>query len=187
LVRQLVGFSRRQRGGERFGGNGRGSAQWRPHVPMPSWTSELPDPVRRLPLRAAVPVAAAAGLLGGVAFAWRAGPALALAVLGLLLVGVSVRRTLALATVGLLAVPILYVVNPAPDIGGANIGYSQHYIGAHWVAVGAVCALIWALALWLVQLRVRDGGRGTRTHESEPPDAVRPGPREPDVVRLQDQ
>jgi len=60
---------------------------------------------------------------------------------------------LLLALYGLAVVPIVYLVNPLSNVGGANFGYAQHYIGAHWVAVGVVCVLLWALVLWLRELR----------------------------------
>jgi hypothetical protein len=117
------------------------------------WGEPPVVPARRYGLRFAIPVALAVGLVGGYVFAWRAAPPLALGTAALMVVGVTVGRLLLLALYGLAVVPILYLVNPLPNLGGANFGYAQHYIGAHWVAVGVVCALLWALVLWLRELR----------------------------------
>ncbi|HEX3316751.1 MAG TPA: alpha-(1-_3)-arabinofuranosyltransferase family protein [Solirubrobacteraceae bacterium] len=141
-------------------------------APSPAWGASVPTPVRRFPLWIAIPAALVAGTLGGVTFAWRAGPAIALAVLVLLVVGVSVMRFLALAIVGLVALPVLYVVRPFSNVSTgnfANFTYPQYYIVAHWVAVGAVCALIGALLLWLAELRAV-----SRPDAASTPSATRP-------------
>jgi arabinofuranan 3-O-arabinosyltransferase len=125
-------------------------------APSLAWGARVPTPVRRFPVWIAIPAALVLGTVGGVIFAWRAGPAIALAVLVLLVVGVSVIRLLALAILGLVALPVLYVVRPFSDVSAgnfANFTYAQYYIVAHWVAVGVVCALIGALVLWLAELR----------------------------------
>jgi hypothetical protein len=117
------------------------------------WEEPPEVPARRYGLHVAIPIALAVGLVGGYVFAWRAAPPLALGTAALMLVGVTVGRLLLLALYGLTVVPILYLVNPLPNLGGANFGYAQHYIGAHWIAVGVVCVLLWALVLWLRELR----------------------------------
>jgi hypothetical protein len=99
------------------------------------------DPVRRLhPLPALACGAGAAGV-GWFLFGPRAGLAVGAGVALALLVGVSVRRLIALATVALAAVPVLYVLDPAPRPSGLTFTYSSHHIAAHWVALAAVLAL----------------------------------------------
>jgi hypothetical protein len=101
----------------------------------------------------AIPVALAIGLVGGLVFAWRAGAPLALGAAVLMVVGVSTGRLLLLALYGLVLVPLLYLTDPLTNLGGANFGYAEHYMGAHWVAVAVVCVLLAALVLWLRELR----------------------------------
>jgi hypothetical protein len=43
-------------------------------------------------------------------------------------------------------VPALYVIFPATDRGGYDPAYPVERLGAHWVTVGAVVLLIFALA-----------------------------------------
>ena len=83
----------------------------------------------------------------GCAFALRAGLVIALGTLVLLRIGVTARRLLALTLIGLLALPVAYLAFPAPSDGGFNFYYSLHFITAHWIAVGVVCALIGATLL----------------------------------------
>jgi len=121
-----------------------------------AWGALGVTPVRRFPFRIAIPLAVAIAAVAGIVFAWRAGAVIGLVAAVLLVLGVSVGRLLALAVVGLIVLPVLYVVKPFSDVSPtnfANFTYAQYYIGAHWVAVGVVCALIGALVLWLVELR----------------------------------
>jgi hypothetical protein len=121
-----------------------------------AWGALGVTPVRRFPFRIAIPLAVAIAAVAGIVFAWRAGAVIGLVAAVLLVLGVSVGRLLALAVVGLIVLPVLYVVKPFSDVSPtnfANFTYAQYYIGAHWVAVGVVSALIGALVLWLVELR----------------------------------
>lgn len=107
-----------------------------------------PRPTRMPPLRAAL-----AGVVVGAVLAfcfslrsgipippaialvlWRGVPAKPLAVAGGLLLA--------------LAVPLDYIVFPAPDFGGYNPGYAGDQVSGHWIAVAAWVLL--ALALWRV-------------------------------------
>jgi hypothetical protein len=102
---------------------------------------------RRIPLRRAAILGIVAGgvlafcfsLRSGLLIApavalvlWRAIPAVPLAVAGGLLLVV--------------AVPLDYIVFPAPDFGGYNPGYAGDHVSGHWIAVAAWVLL--ALALW---------------------------------------
>ena len=117
-----------------------------PLADPPAWAAPPVDPVRRLRWTGAVLVALAAGGLGSV-FAFRAGLAVALATLVLLRIGVSARRLLALSLLGLFAIPLAYLASPAPSEFGFYFYYSLHFITAHWIAVGVVCALLGATLL----------------------------------------
>ena len=63
---------------------------------------------------------------------------------------------------------------------GAKFAYAQHYIGAHYVAVGVFCALLGALVLWIGHLRKAPSGEGPgrgrpgRTGRDDDPDAPSP-------------
>ena len=99
---------------------------------------DIDDPVRRPGVLRSVPIAAAVGGVAAACFALRMGVVLGPAALLLLLVGVNARRLLALASLILLAIPIVYVAHPAPRF----VNYAQHHITGHWLAVAAV----WCLA-----------------------------------------
>jgi hypothetical protein len=120
------------------------------------------DPVRRLAWRPAALLAVAVLVGAGYVFAWRAGVALGIGTLACVRIGVNVRRLLALALAGLIAIPILYVIDPAPDVGGFFFGYAQHFLNAHWVAVGAVVCLLAAGLLGAAELRRDRRTSGTR-------------------------
>jgi hypothetical protein len=78
---------------------------------------------------------------------WRGIPAATLAALGGLLLAI--------------AVPLDYIVFPAPDFGGYNPGYAGDQISGHWIAVAAWVLL--ALALWRT-LSTASGRRGAPSH-----------------------
>jgi arabinofuranan 3-O-arabinosyltransferase len=108
----------------------------------------LPDaPARAWPLRRALAVGVAAGLVLGFVFALRAGAVLAPLTFLVLWRGLS-ARTLALLAGGVLLVvlPVLHVAVGLPG-EGYDTNYAVQRIAEHWLAVGAVCAL--AGALWL--------------------------------------
>ncbi|MFN8133586.1 MAG: alpha-(1-_3)-arabinofuranosyltransferase family protein [Solirubrobacteraceae bacterium] len=128
------------------------------------WAPPPADPVRTLGWAAAVSVALAVGAVAGFLFALRAGIALGAGTLVLARVGFSARRLLALAFGLCVVLPVLYVGAPAPDLGGFYFGYAEHYLGAHWLAVAAVCALGAGCALAL------HGVRAARTPLPAPDD-----------------
>jgi hypothetical protein len=92
------------------------------------------------------PIAIAAGvlvaLLGGFLFGLRAGVALGPAAAALLLVGINARRLLAIATLALAAIPVIYLVDPASRLNNLSFDYATHHVGGHWAAVVAV----WCIA-----------------------------------------
>jgi hypothetical protein len=148
LLVLVIPWIRRRRRATRRGGAVAATA-----APVRLWEPPPVVPAHRYRLRVAIPVALAIGLVGGLIFAWRAGPPLALGTAVLMVVGVSTGRLLLLALYGLVLVPVLYLTDPLTNLGGANFGYAEHYIGAHWVAVAVVCVLLAALVLWLRELR----------------------------------
>ena len=121
-----------------------------------------PDPVRRLPLRRALPLALAIGVVGGALFSLRMGAVMLPLSLVLMLVGVNVRRLALLAAAGLALLPLIYLLFPAEDEGGYNFGFAEYYTRAHYIAVLALCCF--AAAAWLAARRVRaalrPSGRG---------------------------
>jgi hypothetical protein len=118
-----------------------------------AWVTPPADPVRRLALRGSLTLALVAGVLGGIVFAWRAGAGIGLVAFAVARLGVNARRLLALAVLGLVAMTIAYVADPAPDAGGFFFPYAFHYITAHWIGVGVVCALIGATVLMAWEVR----------------------------------
>ncbi|MBA2348648.1 MAG: magnesium transporter, partial [Solirubrobacterales bacterium] len=103
-----------------------------------------PEPV---PLRRALAVGLACGLVLGFVFALRAGAVLG-PVIALILWRAVPTRTLVLTAGGLLglAVPLLYALFPGKNRGGFSTTYATDHLAAHWVAVGAVGLLLVALA-----------------------------------------
>jgi arabinofuranan 3-O-arabinosyltransferase len=128
----------------------------------PAWVAAPADPVRRLNLPVAVGIGVAAGVAGGVLFALRAGVAIGLATAVLLFLGITARRLLALAIAGLAAVMFVYVVSPSPDSGGFYFYYAIHYMTAHWIALGVVCAFGVAAGLMAWDVRASDAGGSPR-------------------------
>ncbi|HEX4717526.1 MAG TPA: hypothetical protein VH300_03285, partial [Thermoleophilaceae bacterium] len=115
-----------------------------PHPARGDW----PDPA---PARLGARRAALFGLLaGGVlafCFSLRSGLLIAPAIALVLWRGIP-AKPLAIAG-GLLlaiAVPLDYILYPAPDFGGYNPGYAGDQVSGHWIAVAAWVLL--ALALW---------------------------------------
>jgi arabinofuranan 3-O-arabinosyltransferase len=119
-----------------------------PARPAPSATAE-PGPPDSLALAAAV------GLVGGFVFALRAGGGLALATVVLARVGVGARRLFALAGALLAAIPVIYLAFTSSDAPRHAFDYAIDHIGAHWVAVAAVCCLAAGCALDAARLRRR--------------------------------
>ena len=103
----------------------------------------------------------AAGLVLGFVFALRAGAILGPLTFLVLWRGVS-ARTLALLAGGVLlvVVPVLHVAVGLPG-QGYDTNYAVQRIAAHWLAVGAVCALGGALWLTLSPALARRRGPGS--------------------------
>ena len=139
-------------------------ASWRRRpAPVPRPPSPVPptnDHLTPMPLRKAVAIALAIGLLGAFLFALRAGPPIALGTFLILWRGVP-TRTLIVAAGALLGivVPALYLLFPSTDRGGYNTEYATDHLGAHWVGVAALVLLVIALWRTLSTASRRRGGR----------------------------
>jgi len=138
-------------------------------------------PRRWQPGRAIAAGVAAAAVLGFV-FALRAGvvlgPLLALALWRGVRPGAATRLAGALLVV---VVPAIYLLFPAPNLGGFNPNYPNDQIYAHFAAVLAVCALGFALVRVVVAARgpqdpaVSAARSPSDARAGEPPSADRPG------------
>jgi hypothetical protein len=121
----------------------------------PGSTAPVIGPARR-PL--ALPRAAAAGLaisiVVGAIFARRAGAVAFPFVTVILWRGIGVRK-LTWAAVALLGVvvPLVYLIVSPPNQGGYNFDYSTKLIGAHWIGVAAIIALVIAVSESISALR----------------------------------
>jgi hypothetical protein len=93
------------------------------------------------------------GALTAFLFALRFGAAAGLLTVLILRVGVSTRRLIAIAGLGMIAIPVLYVANPAHNYGGFSFYFSLHQIAGHWVGAGVVCALLAAALLQARRVR----------------------------------
>jgi hypothetical protein len=112
----------------------------------------------RTPLRRALELGVAAGLILGFCFSIRAGFAIFAGVT--LIVHFRLRPGLLSGIAGgLLAivVPAVYLIWPGEDRGGYNPGYAGQHTGAHWIAVAAYTLLIVALIQSLSTARRRRG------------------------------
>jgi arabinofuranan 3-O-arabinosyltransferase len=153
LLAIALGAGRRTR--HRAGADARVAAGARAADARADWPDSAPE--RMALRRAAIAGLVAGGILAfcfslrsGVLIApavalvlWRAIPAVPLAVAGGLLLAV--------------AVPLDYIVFPAPDFGGYNPGYAGDHVSGHWIAVAAWVLL--ALALWQT-ISTASGRRG---------------------------
>ncbi len=122
----------------------------RARTPLPS---PPPDELLRLRPGPAIAVAAAIAVGGGLLFALRMGPILGALALAVLVVGVNVRRLVALAGVCIAALPLIYIAFPATDKGGFSFQYASDQIVAHFVAEVAVSCLAAAGLLAAARLR----------------------------------
>ncbi len=111
------------------------------------------DPLVRTRAGVALAAGAAVGIVAAGVFALRFGVVLGPATTVLLLLGVNVRRLLAIATVALLAVVVIYVADPAPEFIGVRFFFAEAHLFEHWLTVGAACCVAAACALSLVRLR----------------------------------
>lgn len=122
-------------------------------------TLRLNDPVRRLRLPYALVAGVVAGVAGGLLFAFRAGAVLAPLTVALALLGVNVRRLVALAALALLVALLLYVVHPAEELAGFSFRYPLHHIAAHWAVALCVSCLTVAGTLAAGALRATGARR----------------------------
>jgi hypothetical protein len=104
----------------------------------PSWGVPAADPLRRLRRSRALGLGLLAAGLGYAGFSLRfaavAGPVSVI----LLMLGVSFRRLIALATLGLAALLVIYLADPVPDFPTARFSFAEYRLTAHWVAGGVV-------------------------------------------------
>jgi hypothetical protein len=127
--------------------------------------SDWPDPApsRMRASRAAIAGIVAGGILA-FCFSLRSGLVIAPAIAFVMWRGIP--AALLAAAGGLLlaiAVPLDYIIFPAPDFGGYNPGYAGDHISGHWIAVAAWVLL--GLALWRTlstASRRRGGPSGAR-------------------------
>jgi arabinofuranan 3-O-arabinosyltransferase len=117
----------------------------------------LADPMVRPGWAVALAAGVAVAVLVGFLFGLRAGAALGPLAVVLLIVGVNTRRLVALATVALAAVPVIYIVHPAARLSDLSFSYAAHYIAGHWAAVVAVWCIAGAALLDASRLRNRRG------------------------------
>ena len=130
-----------------------------PVASAPDW----PDsPPRRTPARRAVIAGLIAGGILAFCFSLRSGVVIAPAIAFVLWRGIPAATLAALGGLLLaIAVPLDYIVFPAPDFGGYNPGYAGDQISGHWIAVAGWVLL--ALALWRT-LSTASGRRGAPSH-----------------------
>jgi hypothetical protein len=101
----------------------------------------------RLPARQALLAGVAAAVVFGFVFALRAGVVIGPVTALVLWRGMSARTMILIAGALLsVVVPAIYVIFPATDRGGYGPAYPVERLGAHWVTVGAVVLLVFALA-----------------------------------------
>jgi arabinofuranan 3-O-arabinosyltransferase len=121
----------------------------------------VPGPMADPMLRPGWALALATGLLvalvAGFLFGLRAGVALGPLAAALLVVGVNVKRLVALATVALAFIPVIYLVHPASRLSDLSFSYATHYIAGHWAAVLAIWCIAGAALLDAHRLRDRQG------------------------------
>jgi arabinofuranan 3-O-arabinosyltransferase len=117
-----------------------------------SW-SAAPDPLWRPRAATAVEVGILVALLGGFLFGLRAGAGLGPAAAVLLLIGVNARRLIAIATLALAAIPVLYLARPASRLTDLTPSYTSHHVAGHWAAVVALCCIAGAALVGAVRLR----------------------------------
>ncbi len=117
------------------------------------------------PLRWALAIGVAAGLVGASLFALRAGVVIGPAVALLLRrgVGPSVLALIAGALTAI-ALPAIYLIFPPDDAGGFNSEFAADLTGAHWVAVA-----VWVLFAVAVALTVSTASH--RRRAAAPPGA----------------
>lgn len=138
--------------------------------PPPGLSGGAAEPAT--PLRWALAIGAAAGLVGAFVFALRAGVVIGPTVALLLWRGVG-PAALALTAAALTAVvlPSIYVLLPPDDAGGFNSEFAADLTGAHWVAVA-----VWVLFAVAVALTVSTASRRRRAGARPGADAGSAGP-----------
>ncbi|HEU0018906.1 MAG TPA: alpha-(1-_3)-arabinofuranosyltransferase family protein [Thermoleophilaceae bacterium] len=110
------------------------------------------------PLRWALAIGAAAGLVGAFLFALRAGVVIGPAVALLLWRGVGPAALAVTAGVlTALVLPAIYLLFPPDDAGGFNSEFAADLTGAHWLAVA-----VWVLFAVAVTLTVSTANRRRR-------------------------
>jgi hypothetical protein len=150
---------------------------------QPARGARTPLPVQERLITVTPPAALAwaigVGAVTGFVFALRFGAAVGPLTFVLLLSGISVRRLLRIAIVGMISIPVLYVARPVHNYGGYSFYLSLHQIVAHWIGAGVVCALLAAAVLQMHEMRVgrRPVIHVQRTGRVPPRECVGSGPR----------
>jgi hypothetical protein len=116
---------------------------------------QMPDPLVRAGLGTAIAAGITVGLVASAGFALRVGVVLGPATVLFLLLGVNVRRLLAVATTALLAVVVVYVADPAPEFVGVRFYFAEYHLLEHWLTVGAIWCVAAACVLLLARRRAR--------------------------------
>lgn len=132
------------------------------------------SPVIVLPLRSALAWGVGVGVVTGFVFALRFGVVAGPLIVLLLVNGISVRRLVRVAMLGVLVIIALYVVRPATNYGGYSFYFSLHEIVSHWIGAGVLCALLAAAVLQAHELRTWRGAvpRGPRAGRRDPADGA---------------
>jgi hypothetical protein len=126
-------------------------------------------------------------VLGGFLFGLRAGVVLGPAAVAVLLIGANARRLLALATLALIAIPLIYLIDPAAPLQNLSFDYATHFVSAHWIAVAAVWCIAGAALLDARVLRNgsrKDPNGAVASSNSHGPEAAH-SPPEPAVAERQ--
>jgi hypothetical protein len=86
----------------------------------------------------------------------------------MLRLGISVRRLLWIAVLGVAAMPVLYLVHPATDKGGFSFQYPMDQVLAHWIACVVVVCVAAAATLSAWRLRHRRASKEPSRRTAEP-------------------
>jgi hypothetical protein len=126
------------------------------------------DPLFRFGWPATIALAAGLAVAGGALFALRMGVVLGVLAVVMLRLGISVRRLLWIAVLGVAAMPVLYLVHPATDKGGFSFQYPMDQVLAHWIACVVVVCVAAAGTLSAWRLRHRRASKEPSRRTAEP-------------------
>jgi hypothetical protein len=115
--------------------------------------ADVPGGAFRYTLLTAAACGLAVELFGVLVFAPRFGALAGPVAFLLVLTGIGVRRLVLLAAVGMAIVPLLYLTRPVSRQGGAAFSFAIDHLWGHWIAAGAICAILGAAFLQARGLR----------------------------------